>query len=148
VLSGRSLDAFLRRYGRRGRTGVGGLRAYLDARGLDYTPPASGLEGRAMELFDEAGIEMVRQVDSGNHERWTGRVDFRHPTLPLVIEIQSERYHSSLCDQVADAARRDAFEAAGYEFLELTDTDIWSRPGHVVSLVRDAIARTQARRLR
>lgn len=143
VLSGRSIERFLDRLGRRGRTGTAGLRAYFDERGPDYTPPASGLESRANELFDEADVPMRRQVDSGDGEHWTGRVDFRHATLPLVIEIQSERYHSALTDRAADRARRERFEAAGYVYLEITDTMVWSAPGDVVRLARAAMDRAQ-----
>ncbi len=144
VLSGRSIERFLGELGRRGRTGTAGLRRYFDARGRDYTPPASGLESRAMELFDEAGVPMERQVESGDEERWTGRVDFRHPTLPLIVEIQSEKYHSALCDQEHDRARRQRFEAAGYVVEEITDTMVWSRPAEVVRRVRAAIGRAKA----
>ena len=143
VLSGRSIERFLEQLGRRGRTGTAGLRAYFDERGRDYTPPASGLESRADELFIESRADMRRQVDSGDDEHWTGRVDFRHETLPLVIEIQSEKYHSSLTDRAADAARRERFESAGYVFLEITDTMIWSSPGLVVSMVRAATERAR-----
>lgn len=145
VLSGRSIQRFLEQLGRRGRTGTAGLRTYYEERGPDYTPPASGLESRANELFTEAGTDMLRQVDSGDEEHWTGRVDFRHATYPLVIEIQSEKYHSSLTDRDADAARRQRFERAGYVYVELTDTMVWSSPGQVVDEVRAATDR--ARRL-
>lgn len=145
VLSGRSIQRFLERLGRRGRTGTVGLRAYFDVRGPDYTPPASGLESRASELFEEAGLDMRRQVDSGDDEHWTGRVDFRHATLPLVIEIQSEKYHSALTDRAADRARRQRFEAAGYVYVEITDTMVWSSPGEVVRIARAALEK--ARRL-
>lgn len=140
LLSGRSLGAFLDELGRRGRNGTAGLRAYLDQRGLHYTPPASNLEARAMQLFRDAGIEMRRQVDSGG-ELWVGRVDFRHATLPLIVEIQSAAYHSALLDRQADRRRREALEAAGFVVVELTDEQVWSRPWEVAPILYAAIRR-------
>ncbi len=146
LLSGRSINALLEELGARGRNGTAGLRAYFEVRGIDYTPPASGLEGRAMQLLDEADIPMERQVDTGDDDRWIGRVDFRHPTLPLVLEIQSELHHSALVDKEADEARIKALEAAGFVVVEVTDDTVWSRPGQFVAEVRDGVER--ARRLR
>jgi len=145
LLSGPSIERFLDHYGARGRNGIAGLREYLAERGPGYVPPASGLEGRAMRLFDDAGIAMRRQVDSGGDARWTGRVDFRHVELPVIVEIQSERYHAALCDRVADAARLEALRRAGYEVVELTDVDVWSRPRECVERVRAAMRRAQLR---
>ena len=139
LLSGPSLRRFLDEYGGvQGRNGAAGVRAYLDARGPDYIPPASGLEGRFMELMDAEGIAMRRQVDSGA-EHWTGRVDFRHPALPLIVEIQSERFHTALCDREADALRTKQLELDGFVVLEITDTQVWASPAETVRRVRDAI---------
>ncbi len=145
LLSGPSIERFLEQYGARGRNGTAGLREYLDERGPGYVPPASGLEGRAMRLFDEAGVPMRRQVDSGDGAGWTGRVDFRHENLAVIVEIQSERFHAALCDGVADAARLKALRRAGYEVVELTDADVWSRPRECVERVRAAVRRAERR---
>ena len=138
LLSGGSIAAFLDEMGERGRNGTRGLREYLEPRGPGYTPPASGLEARAMQLFREAGIDLRRQVDSGG-ELWVGRVDFRHPTLPLIVEIQSEMYHSALLDRDADRRRREALEAAGFVVVELTDEQVWSRPWEIGPTLLDAV---------
>lgn len=143
LLSGPSIRRFLGLHGRRGRNGTAGLRAYLDQRGADYVPPASGLESRARKLFDDAGVPMRRQVDSGSDTEWTGRVDFRHERLPLIVEIQSEKYHLALCDRLADDQRIAALEAAGFVVLAITDTMVWSQPGQVVRQVRDAAVRLE-----
>lgn len=144
LLSGRSLRAFLDALGRRGRNGTAGLRSYLDERGDDHTPPASGLEGRLMQLLREEGIEMRRQVDSGG-DRWTGRVDFRHATLPLIVEVQSERYHSALSDQRADRQRISDLEADGFVVVEVSDADVWTRPRVAMEAVRRGIEEARSR---
>jgi very-short-patch-repair endonuclease len=143
LLSGGSIAIFLDDLGERGRNGTRGLRDYLAARGPGYTPPASGLEARAMQLFRDVGVDLRRQVDSGG-ELWVGRVDFRHPTLPLIVEIQSEAYHSALLDREADRRRREALEAAGFVVLELTDEQVWSRPWEVGPVLLAALRRLTA----
>ncbi len=148
LLSGRSIKALLDEFGRRGRNGTAGLREYFDVRGIDYVPPASGLEGRAMELLAEADIPMERQVDTGDDDRWIGRVDFRHPTLPLVLEIQSELHHAALVDKESDEARIKALEAAGFIVCEATDDMVWSRPGEFVAKVRADLERARRHRRR
>lgn len=140
LLSGRSIAAFLDDLGRRGRNGTKGLRDYVEVRGLDYTPTATNLEARAMQLFREAGIDMRRQVDSGGAV-WVGRVDFRHEYLPLIAEIQSEAYHSALLDREADRRRSAALRAAGFVVVELTDEQVWTRPQEVVDAIAAAVRR-------
>lgn len=124
--------------GEHGRNGTALLRRLLDARGLDYTPPASNLESRFQWVLTDAGLpEMRRQIDSGG-ETWTGRVDFRDEYLPLIVEVQSERYHSSLVDRVADRRRITQLEADGFVVLEVTDEEVWSQASVVTQRVRMA----------
>ncbi|HEY8057701.1 MAG TPA: DUF559 domain-containing protein, partial [Acidimicrobiales bacterium] len=58
----------------------------------------------------------------------------------LVIEVQSALYHEALCDQAAEACRREALEAAGYRVEEFTDTEVWFDPAGTVRRLR-ALAR-------
>ena len=97
-----------------------------------------------MQLFDEAAIPMRRQVESGDHAGWTGRVDFRHERLPVIVEVQSERYHGALVDRQRDAARLAALRAAGFVVVEITDVDLFARPGVVLDRVRAAILDAEA----
>jgi very-short-patch-repair endonuclease len=144
LLSGPSLQRILDDLGRSGRNGTAGLRRYLEHRPPDYVPPASGLESRFMELMQRAGIPVRRQVDSGG-DRWTGRVDFRHRWLPLVIEIQSEKYHTSLSDRGADALRTAQLRTDGFVVLEISDGLVWTAPATVIDLVRRAVQATHDR---
>jgi very-short-patch-repair endonuclease len=139
LLSGPSVERFVEELGRRGRNGTAGLRRYLERRGPRYVPPDSGLEHRFARLMEEAGIPMLRQVDVGGDRHWTGRVDSRHATLPLVVEIQSERYHLALADRERDRNRIAALHAAGFHVIEVTDVDVWTRPQDVVARVRAAV---------
>jgi very-short-patch-repair endonuclease len=127
----------------RGRTGSPLMRELDAVRGPGYVPPASGVERRFMEICD---LPMVRQVDVGGEE-WCGRVDFRDPELPLFVEIMSERYHTALVDQAADAARKARLEAAGGTVVEVWDHEVWHDPPVVRERIRRArwelLARTR-----
>ena len=141
LLSGPSLRRFVREMGRSGRNGTAGVRLYLDERGDDYTPPATGLESRVMEILLGVGIRVRRQVDAGSEVRWTGRVDFVIEGTSVVVEVQSEAYHLALTDREADAARRAELEAAGWTWVEVWDRDVWAAPQRVVEAVLDGIRR-------
>ncbi len=139
TFSGASLARFLRAVPLRGVRGSAALRRYFDARGVDYRPPDSGLESRFQQITCDAGLEFRRQVDTGDDEHWTGRVDFLHIDRPFVVEIQSEAYHSSLIDQRADEARMAALRIAGFTVLEVTDTMVWTQPRAVVEKVCEGL---------
>ena len=81
--------------------------------GLDYIPPASNLEARVIKILADGGLPpMRRQVDTGD-----GRVGSAASTcateLPLILEVQSERFHSSQIDRQLDARRIERLERAG-----------------------------------
>lgn len=143
LCSGPSVARFVDDMGRRGRNGTAGLRRYLAERGPSYVPPASGVEGRAIEILAAAGISVRRQVDVGSHEQWTGRVDLIVDDVPVVVEIQSQRHHAALCDRQADLQRRQRLEAEGFVWVELWDDVVWSRPAEVIALVLDGVRRAQ-----
>jgi very-short-patch-repair endonuclease len=138
LFSGRSLGLALGELAARGRNGVAGLRRYWEARGDVYVPPASGLESRFAKLMAREGIPFRRQVDLGS-EAWTGRVDFLHARLPVVVEIQSALHHAALTDQVADAKRVASLHQDGFRVVEILDTELWNSPDLVVRRVRAAL---------
>lgn len=139
LLSGRSVIALLAQYGEMGRNGTAFLRELIDERGVDYVPPASGLESRMAWLVRKGDLpDIARQVDSGG-ERWVGRVDFRVVGLPVIIEVQSERYHASLLDRDADRRRFEALREAGFHVVEVGDVEIWEDPHAVITRIRGVI---------
>lgn len=137
LVKGRTLHAMLDDLATRGRPGIQVMRQVLAKRGLDYVPPASGLESRFMQILEAAGEPPLRrQVDTGDEVGWIGRVDFRDAELPLVVEVQSERFHTSLVDRGRDTIRVERLERAGFVVLQITDEQIWHRPSEVVDAVR------------
>jgi very-short-patch-repair endonuclease len=145
LLSAPSVRAELAPVLGRGRAGSAVMRELLDRRPADYVPPASGLEARFAQIVRDFDLPpMRRQVDLGDGERWCGRVDFVARELRLIVEVDSDRYHSALTDVEADAARRGALEVAGFTFACVREFDVWHRPARVAAQVRRAI--TEARR--
>lgn len=88
-------------------------------------------------ILAEAGLpEMRRQVNVGDELGWIGRVDLRDKERSLILEVQSERFHSSLIDQQVDARRIERLERAGFVVVEVTDVQVWHKPHEVVEAVR------------
>lgn len=139
LLDAHSLLSFLTDMGKRGRTGTAALRSYCDERGADYVPPASNLESRMEQILRSAGIKMRRQVDLGG-DTWTGRVDFYHDTARVVLEIQSEMFHTALVDRISDRLRLDKLRADGITVVEATDTEVFQRPSEIIRRLANAIA--------
>jgi Protein of unknown function (DUF559) len=139
LVSGRSLRRVLADLAEQGRNGTTVLRALLDQRGNDYVPPASNLEARFVSLLRGAGERPMRsQVDLGSDDAWTGRVDFLDDDVPLVVEIQSQKYHAALCDREADERRLSALSAAGFVVIQVWDDQVWHDGTRVVETIRTA----------
>lgn len=114
------------------------MRALLAERGRDYIPPASGLENRVVQILRSAGERPLRrQVNCGSDSGWIARVDFIDAEVPFVLEVQSDRYHSSLLDRRADCERIARLETAGYVVATVTETDVWHHPDTVLDIVRN-----------
>jgi len=146
LLSARSALRELDPVMHRGRAGTVALRDLLEGLPADYEPPASGLEDRFARILAEAGLPpMRRQVNLGDQERWCGRVDYVAVDLPLVVEVDSELFHSALSDLEDDAVRQESLERAGFVVARVDEHNVWHHKDRVVATVRHA--RLAARRL-
>jgi len=134
LLSGMSLRRFLDDHAARGRNGIALLREFTDSRGDQYAPPGSNLESRVKALFADTPVLFESQVDVGA-EAWTGRVDFYERSVSLVLEVQSEKYHSSLLDAEQDRRRIRSLVEAGFVVIETTDDEVFTSPQALVSRV-------------
>jgi very-short-patch-repair endonuclease len=135
LINGPAIDRLVKRLGRSGRDGTVLMRKLRKERADDWIPPASNLESRFDELTAPYGFRFRRQVDVGDEE-WSGRVDFLADDLPLIVEILSERYHSSMTDRAADEARRARHTAMGFLVVEVWDHEIFHTPWLVVERIR------------
>lgn len=129
----------------RGRPGITTMRTLLDELPIGSRPAGSGAELRFEELLAEAGEPpFERQVDLGGSE-WIGRFDHRCPETGLIVEVQSDPFHTAPEDIERDERRRAELLAAGApEVLFIWDDQIWRRPWEVVPAVRAARARARA----
>ena len=139
LVSGKTMHDMLEDVAQRGRPGIRVMRQVLATRGLDYVPPASNLEARAIKILEDGGIRsMQRQVNIGDERGWIGRVDLRDAELPVIVEIQSERFHTSLTDRACDARRMARLRRAGFVVVEVTEFQVWHRPWELLAAVRSA----------
>lgn len=140
LFDGRTIDRLLERLARSGRDGTVVMRELRQLRGDDWTPPASNLESRLNDITEANGLRFRRQVNIGDDEVWTGRVDFLAEDCPLIVEVLSERYHTSLTDREADEARRLRHTDMGFVVVEVWDHEIFYTPRLVVERIRQARA--------
>jgi very-short-patch-repair endonuclease len=123
-----SLQAMLDDLSGRGRRGIAVMRQLLEERGPGFVPVESSLERRFLWICERFGIGgFERQVVLGDHEV-IGRVDFRHRWQPVIVEIDSDRYHTSLLDRSADARRDELLTALGYTVCRFREKELWYRP--------------------
>lgn len=123
------------RMSRQGRNGLVDLRELLERRDDGEMPPQSNNERRFESLAWGAGLTTLKRQVTIRHASWTGRVDYNDTELPLVVEIHSERFHTSWAHRQADAKRIAALEAAGYTVVVVWDFEIWSEPDLAIERV-------------
>jgi very-short-patch-repair endonuclease len=137
LVSGPSLRAVFDELAGRGRAGTVAMREFLEHHDDLWVPPASNLEARFAELVRGHGLGPYRrQVDLGD-DHWVGRVDFLHQRFPLVVEVQSERYHTALLDRAHDARRLAALAAGGVTVVEVWDREVWHDRAALVHRIRE-----------
>jgi hypothetical protein len=130
----------------RGRAGTVLMRALAEERLPGTSKNDSRQEVRLEELLDEAGEKPLRrQIVSGGDEP-IGRCDHRDHDLPLVIETNSETFHTTPTDQLADEIRHQRFNVAGFTVGVVWEQDLWSNPRGAIETVRTARRHARARR--
>jgi very-short-patch-repair endonuclease len=106
-------------------------------------------ESRARLLLHAIGFEPTPQVEIRDQQgRLIGRVDFLLERQRVIVEFDGLIKYADANGRAALAAeksREDRMRALGYEFVRLTWADL-SRPAAVNRLMRQAQARTYARR--
>lgn len=138
LVSAESLGCIVEEHARRGRPGSRLMRELLDARGEGFIPIESRLEARFVALLEDAGEEpFEHQVDLGDADGPIGRVDCLDRARRLVVEVDSDRYHTSLVDRRADAVRDARLRAVGYAVHRVREPDLIHRPAQVLRDVRD-----------
>jgi very-short-patch-repair endonuclease len=115
--------------------GLPRLRRVLDRATFRLT--RSELERRFLPLVRRAGLPVPEtRVWLNNFE-----VDFFWPSLGLVVETDSLRFHRTAAQQARDRLRDQAHTAAGLTPLRFTHAQVHYEPRHVC----DTLARVRAR---
>lgn len=129
---------------KQGRNGLCDTRDLLDSRADGHPPAESNNERRLDFLAKEAGIRTLRRQVVVTDPAWIGRVDFEDSELPFVVEVHSERYHTSWAHRRADAERVRRLESAGYTVVVIWDYELWFERDKVIDRLIEA--RQRARR--
>ncbi|MEZ5076462.1 MAG: hypothetical protein R2725_03355 [Solirubrobacterales bacterium] len=122
------------------RPGIRPLRVLLDRDTFVLTQ--SELERRFLSLARAAGLPRPESQD------WLGRsrVDFHWPSLGLVVECDSLRYHRTALKQAADFRRDQTHLLAGRTPLRFNHYQVRHEPTYVTETLATIAARLQARR--
>ena len=124
---------------RPGLRGAPALRKILDRQTFVYT--ASGLERRFVPLARRAGLpKPVTGVWIEGYE-----VDFHWPSLGLVVETDSLRYHRTPSQLERDSRRDQAHAAVGLRTLRFTHSQLRYDPQSVVSALREVAEMLRSR---
>ena len=86
----------------------------------------------------------MKQLDIGDSAAWIGRVDFAYPSARLVIELDSDRHHSSKLDRDADNLRDARLTRAGWRIVRIRWDDVVGGPDQVVTRIRSLLADSAA----
>lgn len=141
-----ALTRMLGEVGGRGRSGTVLMRGLIHERPIDHRPPESNLESRFNELARRAGIRSFeRQIDIGGEEGWIGRVDFLDIKRRIIVEVDSERFHTALTDRQRDALRHASLRDAGYIVESVTDHDLFHEPEAVIARIQSVLRSTVPR---
>ena len=100
-----------------GRRGAARLRAIV-AQG--FLPTRSGLEDLAIDLLQSRGFPTPETNTSIEGDE----VDLFFPEHNLVIEVDSDRYHSTPFAKENDARKQARLEAAGYDVARLSEEEL------------------------
>jgi very-short-patch-repair endonuclease len=125
-------------HARRGRNGVGTLRAILDDHLDEVTATESGLERLVVSVLLEAGLPrpaLQYKVKIGGR---TFRVDLAYPDERVAIELDGQ-HHLRREVWESDHERQNAFVLAGWTVLRFTWRDYMDRRSALVQEIWTAI---------
>lgn len=138
LLTPGSADAILDAVGRKGRSGVGALRAVLDDRALGWGIPDGLLEPRMARLLRTGGLPNgeFQHVVVDRADRFVARVDFAWPARRLIVEVDGFGAHGTPKAMSADLARQNRLVALGWVVLRFTWDQVVRRPATVIDQLR------------
>lgn len=136
------LFALVDDHARRGRTGIGALRAVLEDWVLSERPPDSPLEIAFIRLVRRFRLPepcFQCQVVDGNG-RFVARIDAGWPDVRLAVEVDGFSTHGSPSAMQKDLARQNRLVALGWTVLRFTWHDVVRRPRSVGAQIAEVLA--------
>ena len=130
----------------RGRSGTVIMRELAGHRPPGSSPTESGLETRFEDVLQQAGADPLRRQRPVGGREPIGRCDFTDEDLPLVVEVNSLRFHTTPTDRAADERRYQALMDAGFSVCVIWEDDLWSAQGGVARAVIEARRHARAGR--
>lgn len=127
-------------HARRGRDGVGKLRAVLDEHYGETAVTDSAFERLVVSLLVEAGLPtpiLQHEVSFGGRRY---RIDLAYPAAMLAIELDGS-VHLERAVWEADHCRQNALSLAGWRVLRFTWRDYMTRRVHLIQEIRVALNR-------
>lgn len=125
-------------HARRGRDGVGRLRAILDRHFDETAVSDSAFERLVLTLLFQAGVprpELQHEVIVGDRRY---RLDLAYPASKVAIELDGS-IHLERHVWEADHARQNALMLLGWTVLRFTWRDYTSAPHRIIREIRDAL---------
>lgn len=140
LVSYNGLLLMLAEVGRRGRRGVGKLRASLAER---TDAPESVLEAEFQRLIRRSHLaepeyQFRLETESG---LFVGRIDAAYAELEIAIELDGASTHDRRGARGADEVRQAKIEACGWVVLRFGWADVVGRPDWVISRIEAEIER-------
>ena len=121
-----------------GRRGSSELRTLLDRHDLGRTD--SAWEVRTAPVLERAGLGApVRQHPIYDDGREIARADLAYPDAKLVIEYDSDQWHSGTARRHDDAARRNQLRSLGWTVVEVTPATL-REPARFLTTVETVLA--------
>lgn len=129
-------------HARRGRNGVGPLRALLEE-SYGSVVPESALERTFERLLRAAGVEKPTPqfIVHDAHGNFIARLDYAYPDRLVAIELDSLRFHTDPKVFERDREKRNRLAGEGWFLLQFTQKMIAGSPDLVVRQVLDASRR-------
>lgn len=116
----------VRRVGRKGRSGVGVIRPFLEMHQSVDGRTESLLEDKFLRVLFDRGIAMplVQYEVLDDRGMLVCRADFAYPAIRLLIEVDGRSYHSDSVAYQRDREKQNQTQALGWSTLRFTWRDI------------------------
>jgi hypothetical protein len=132
-----ALERFVQRKGKRGRNGIGVLRALVE--GLDPLAgvPESVMETKLKQLLRRRGFPPpVFQYEIWHEGRFIARVDAAYPEHRIAMEYDSYEHHTGKQAIVRDNDRRNALREIRWRTVVVTAADVARDGGPALEALR------------